>query len=77
MGYGPTDRQTDGRTDQQTDKASYRDVWMHLKTAILSQIWGCPPPSQDPQYLTRLDPVDSKFYLQLPFMFREKIDLLV
>ena len=28
-----TNRRTDGPTDGRTDKASYRDVWMHLKMA--------------------------------------------
>ena len=36
------------------------------KTAILSQIWGCFPPPQGPQYLTRMAPVGSKFSLILP-----------
>ena len=35
---GPTDRLTDQPTDEPTnrwtDKASYRDMWMHLKTTI-------------------------------------------
>ena len=34
--------------------------------AILSQIWGCFPPPQVPQYLTRIAPVGSKFSLILP-----------
>ena len=35
MGYGPTDRQTDGWTDGPMDKASYRDAWTHLKKVEL------------------------------------------
>ena len=36
------------------------------KMNILSQIWGCFPPPQGPQYLTRMAPVGSKFSLILP-----------
>ena len=35
------------------------------KTAILNQLWGCFPPPQDPQYLTRMATVGSKFSLIL------------
>ena len=29
--YGQTNRRTDGRTNKQTDRPSYRDAWTHLK----------------------------------------------